>query len=698
MLFKSDFPDRQRAYFPQINFMHLLPVLILVLFSTISSAQPGLPDSSTHHLRISAQPEWDEFANKAPKKELIIYFDIRNKTEHTISLVQYDVKQNWNVLLNDQKIGSLVIDGNRMRIYFKLNPELIRTGKNKLEIKTETDIPDDIVISEITLDERSPEKILSEAAIDIDVIDGKTNNPIPSRITVVDRKKILQSTGTKPADHLAIRPGFVYTGNGKVSLMLPSGEYTLYAGRGFEYGIDSAIVNIKKGQRSSKKLIIHREVETDGWVSSDTHIHTLTNSGHGDATDSERALTIAGEGIELPVITEHNMIADFSIAAKKARVDTFFTIVTGDELTTPVGHFNIFPLFLKGTAPDHRVKNWNELSQNLPANDKTVVILNHGRDIHNGFRPFDPKRHVAIAGVSLDQWRLPANAMEVVNSGALQDDPMRLVHDWFGLLNRGFSLTPIGSSDSHDVSRYLVGQARTYIKSGDAHADGIDITEAARNIKEGRVMVSFGLLPKVIVNKKYGPGDHAPLSKNTIIDIEVAGPGWINAERVSLYANGIKIREEKIIAGKAPGIKWKGQWKLTNQKHDAFLVVIAEGSGDHLPFWPIVKPYQPVSTSWKPYTMGVSGAIWIDADGDGQILNAHEYAKRLVSRFGQKLPGLFKAMSVHDEAVAAQVAALLQESGTDLSSSVVTTALSKASKSAKQGFEKFTQALKQSKR
>ena len=95
------------------------------------------------------------------------------------------------------------------------------------------------------------------------------------------------------------------------------------------------------------------------------------------------------------------------------------------------------------------------------------MILNHPRDLHAGFRPFGPERHLALTGEDLDGWELPANAMEVVNSGAQQTDVMRLVRDWFGLLNRGRVLTPVGSSDSHDVSRYIVGQGRTYIRCKD---------------------------------------------------------------------------------------------------------------------------------------------------------------------------------------------------------------------------------------
>src|SRR5207244_13367080 len=113
---------------------------------------------------------------------------------------------------------------------------------------------------------------------------------------------------------------------------------------------------------------------------------------------------------------------------------------------------------------------------------------------HAKFRPFGPERHLSLTGEDLDGWALPANAMEVVNSGAQQTDVMRPVRDWFGMLNRGSFLTPVGSSDSHDVSRYIVGQGRTYIRCPDDRPGELDVAEAVANFRAGRVNVSCGLL------------------------------------------------------------------------------------------------------------------------------------------------------------------------------------------------------------
>src|SRR5207245_3174575 len=129
----------------------------------------------------------------------------------------------------------------------------------------------------------------------------------------------------------------------------------IYAGRGFAYGIDSAKVSLRPGDSVSKSLAIRREVALDGWASCDTHVHTLTYSGHGDCTAEERVITLAGEGIELPVITDHNQQINLRGVAARLGVRDHFTPVVGNEVTTDVGHFNIFPVRPDGPPADHRL-------------------------------------------------------------------------------------------------------------------------------------------------------------------------------------------------------------------------------------------------------------------------------------------------------------------------------------------------------
>src|SRR4030095_2166470 len=89
---------------------------------------------------------------------------------------------------------------------------------------------------------------------------------------------------------------------------------------------------------------------------------------------------------------------------------------------------------------------------------------------------------------------LPANAMEIVNAGAVMTDALALPRDWMGMLNRGIVLTPVGSSNSHDVSRYIIGQGRIYMRCDDRDAGRIDPGRAGERIRRGQVMVSYGFL------------------------------------------------------------------------------------------------------------------------------------------------------------------------------------------------------------
>src|SRR6185503_16874380 len=111
---------------------------------------------------------------------------------------------------------------------------------------------------------------------------------------------------------------------------------------------------------------------------------------HGDATIEERMLTLAGEAVELPISTEHNMLVAFTEAAKKTGTDKYFTPVQGCEITTRAGHFNAFPIEPDARVPDFRIEKWPNLMENIRGTPGVkFVVLNHPRDVHTGFCPFD---------------------------------------------------------------------------------------------------------------------------------------------------------------------------------------------------------------------------------------------------------------------------------------------------------------------
>jgi hypothetical protein len=307
------------------------------------------------------------------------------------------------------------------------------------------------------------------------------------------------------------------------------------------------------------------------------------------------------------------------------------------------------------------VKNWKEVSAAVGTPTlKRAVILNHPRDLHAKFRPFGPERFLAATGEFLDGWELPANAMELVNSGAQQTDVMLPVRDWFALMNRGHALTPVGSSDSHDVSRYIVGQSRTYIRCKDDDASKLDIEAATKSFAEGRVSVSCGLFADIAVNDKYGPGDTAPAAGVVTVAVRVLGPSWAKADRVELFANGVKIREAEIKDDGKAGEKFVRAWKVERPNHNTHFVAVTTGPGVEELYWPIGKPYQPTSPVVKKRVIGISGAVWFDANGNGSRWSAHYYAQRVLKEAGGDWKKAIPNLKLYDEAVAIQFAGLLR--------------------------------------
>jgi len=677
----------------------------LQLLSTVEADDLLVP--APVHLRSGAAREWSEFPEEAGGDKLEIKFAAeKNEREFALQVRQQDVKQSWRVSINDKALGTLAIDENDQTLCFPVPAGTLIAGQNVLRIAAaagKSAASDDIRVGQVRLIGRPVAELLSEGSLDVQLTDADTGQPLPCRLTIVDSNGSLQSTGASSSDELAVRPGVVYAARGRAKIGLPPGKYTVYAGRGFEYSLAKAEVVVARGPATPLKLQIRREVPTEGYIACDTHVHTVTYSGHGDCTIAERMITLAGEGIELPIATDHNIHVDYAAHAAKAGVSEYFTPVIGNEVTTSVGHFNIFPIHASAEPPDYKSKEWSAIFDGIFGTPGVkVAILNHARDLHSGVRPFGPKLHHAIAGENLDGWPMRFNAMEVVNSGATQTDPLQLFHDWMGLLNAGRVVTPVGSSDSHDVARYIVGQGRTYIRAGDREPGKIDVDAAVNSFLQGRVLVSYGLIAEMTVNGKYGSGElAAPTTGETSVLIRILGPHWVRANRVLLFVNGKLVDEENDFPDRRTNdssLIYQANWRLPRLKHDSHLVAIALGPGVSGPWWKTAKAYQPTSPDWEARVIGCSGAIRLDGDGDGRWSSPRDYAERALAAAEGDLAKLLAGLAPFDEATAAQAAHLIQRSGKSLQSPESSELLKAAPEHVPRGFADYLRAWRESER
>ncbi len=657
------------------------------------------------HLRSDTVREWSSFPAQPEGTFLEVKFDAAvNEREYALRVRQQDVKQPWRVLLNGKPLGELIRDEVDLTFYLPIAKGALMAGENTLRIESTSRGPqtsDDVRVGELRIVPRPVHDVLAEATLEINVVDSDSQAPLPCRITIADANGSRHATSAKSSDKLAVREGIIYTVDGQARFGVPAGQYTIYAGRGFEYSLARMETTLAAGQAVRHTLEIRREVPTPRYVACDTHIHTVTHSGHGDATIDERMITLAGEGIELPIATDHNVHIDYESHAQRLGVRQYFTPVMGNEVTTPTGHFNVFPVAAGARVPDHRHKEWPRTFDEIFATPGVkVAILNHARDLHSGTRPFGPEQFNAAVGELAAGWPVRFNAMEVINSGATQTDPLRLVRDWMALLNRGYSVTPIGSSDSHDVARYVVGQGRTYIRLDDRDPGNLDLEAAVANFLQGRILVSYGLLAEMTVCGKYTCGDlAAPAREEIVVAIRVFGPHWTTANEVRLYSNGQLIREEQVVPAKVrslpTGVQWQGTWKMPRPKHDIHLVAVALGNGIDGPYWPTAKPYQPASPDWEPRTMGISGAVWVDGDGDGRRTCAREYAARAVGKSGGDLAKLVELLAPYDAAIAAQAAHEYVVAGKALDATQIEQATKRAPMAISEGFRAWWQAWRE---
>lgn len=620
------------------------------------------------HLRSGDDREWSDFPGEADGTSQSWSFRLPAiPDEATLEYRQQDVKQRWNLTLNGKVLAPLVRDENDMVIALPIPNGLLRETNELLiePVGTNKFGSDDIRVGEITVHHRSIGEVLDEGTVHVQVLDADSGEGVPGRITILNQHDALQTVFAEPASHLAVRPGTVYTSTGEATFGLPAGTYTLYAGRGFEYTLAKQLVVVSKGMQEKIDLSIRRVVPTEGWVACDTHVHTLTHSGHGDASVEERMVTLAGEGVELPIATDHNVVIDHTPYAEAAGVSDLFTPVVGCEVTTRIGHFNVFPLRTDHPTPATDFPDWGPLFDEIyRAPDVRVVILNHARDLHSGFRPFGPEHYLNWVAMQREGWPLRFNAMEVINSGATQSQPLELLHDWMALLNSGHWVAPIGCSDSHDVARHFVGQGRTYIQCDDSQPGQIGVDAAARNLLAGRVNVSYGLLAELTVADRYGPGDLVPVTGESIpIRLRVLGPPWVTAERLTLYSNGEAVREWEIArsdsAVSTDGVLFETTEEFVVPPHDVHLVAVATGPGIEQPYWRTAKPYQPTNPNPKTIVWGSSGAVRLDASRDGRWQSARDEAIALLYRTDGAVEKTLRALEPFDRAVAMQVAHLL---------------------------------------
>ncbi|MSR46302.1 MAG: hypothetical protein EXS13_04450 [Planctomycetes bacterium] len=559
--------------------------------SLAQETQSGrMVDAKLHHLGDDPAPEWTESTKDPEPSPLVIAFEATaNATEWVLEVAGRDVDCDVWIELNGARLGRLKRVKPLIEQQLIVPAGAVASGRNELRALP-ADAKDDLLVGRFRLVEKSLREVLSLGRLEVIVHDAGDGLPLPARLTFVDARGALVELYYADERSTAVRPGIAYTRDGRAALELPAGRVTVWASRGMEWSAAHADFDVIAGGAGQVKLEIAREVDTTGWIACDTHIHTLTHSGHGDASMEERMLTLAGEGVEMPVATDHNHQIDYRPTQETMQVTRWFTPVVGNEVTTDNGHMNAFPMPPGKDVPDSKVSDWAKLVEGIRAKGAQVVILNHPRWPENGRDPLTKFGFDDQSGARREPQRFTFDCIEVVNADGPTSPPETALQCWYALLNRGERFTAIGSSDSHHVG-VIVGQGRTYVPSATDDPTQIDVDAACRAFKQGRVSVSYGLFATIDVDGHTMGDTLHPDSDEVEAIVRVRHPSWITADRLELIVDGgvaATVALEPQPGDSPTDLVRRVRVRLPD--HDSWLVAVASGPPIKAPFWAMQLP------------------------------------------------------------------------------------------------------------
>ena len=480
-----------------------------------------------------------------------------------------------------------------------------------------------------------------ETHVQFRIIDKDSGKLIPGKLLFL-REGTGFKLGVKSGGTLASRNSTIYSLSGEGHFKAPPGTYQVWANRGVEYSVDVQDVTLLAGKKNELEFRISRVVQTPGFIGGDLHLHTFTHSGHGDATMEERVISCIAEGLEWVVATDHNHVVDYDTVLTDFESKDRMLATAGNEVSTPIGHFNTFPLPV-GSAPiPSAERSAIKLFKNIRTLTPDAVIqVNHPRWLGTHF--FDNFKIDPIFAITdHGGWSWDFDAIEILNENrglgwwSEKTNPVSVRQDWFNFLNTGRKFTGVGNSDSHSVISMIAGMPRNYIASSQDDPAKLIESELVKNLRKGRVSVNRGLYVEMTANDSVPIGGRIKTRNGAIfLDIRVQAPGWVACDTVEIYGNGRRIKQFAV-REKEKVIRFEQRIELRPEV-DTWYVAVARSATPMLPLF-IDQPV-PITP------LGFTNPIWVDADGDGTFLTVRDRAAQLLRKSGDGDDDLVQAVT-----------------------------------------------------
>lgn len=405
---------------------------------------------------------------------------------------------------------------------------------------------------------------------------GATPGPAPVRVQVLNEGTVTRP-GTaevpfaafgEPSMPLGDREHVEFPLDGDVTMRVAAGTYRVVVSRGYEYEIfDDAAVNVTGGATVELAPSLVRSVNTADTLCGDFHIHTNRSPDAADPGDAKIRYAL-GDGVEIPVRTDHEFVAAFEPNIERLGVEQWAYGVSAVEYTTfDYGHFGVFPLQADPARTNGGAPQWRDLSSEnettglarlrLPPEmfaeidaietDPALIIF-HPRGLGVPGAYFTASGYDRETGVAsnTELWDEDAfSIVEVFNESSFAENLDSTVADWFSFMSRGKRIAVTGSSDSHQVmDGSAVGYPRTCVITGtDDPADfrsALDDNDLRDLVANGRGVISGGVFLTAETATGEGPGqERMSASATENIRVTVQAPTWITVTTLEVYVNGV---------------------------------------------------------------------------------------------------------------------------------------------------------------
>jgi len=478
-------------------------------------------------------------------------------------------------------------------------------------------------------------------------VSDSEGNHIPAKLSFTDsngdKSNMFPNADADP-ELLAVRYHAIYTLKGEGTITVPVGTWNVYASHGIEWSLDHKTITIENGGEYSWNAELVHEVDTTDWVSGDFHLHTLTHSGHGDSNMNERIISLIGENVEFAVATDHNHNTDYQPTINRLDANEHITAVVGNEVSSPYGHLNAFPLDADAKVVDQKLEA-PELFALIRAekNDAGVIPIiqiNHprwGNIDYFGTRGLDP-----VTGESDDdRWSWDFDSIEVLNENPgwgfydaeITDMPTRLsrhsvLRDWYNMLNAGRNIVAVGNSDSHTVTKNIAGIPRNYVFTGTDDPSNIDPAKVAQAIRAGKLSTTTGPFLRMTANGHPMGSTISVHDQKLDVHVDVQAASWIDLDTVRIIQNGEEVASIEYEGQRDGPLHLRPRIRIEIPR-DCWIIAIAQGDEPMTPFV--------MHNDRDVLPLAIANPIYIDADGDGKYTPPQEWAKNIIATADQGL-------------------------------------------------------------